>query len=118
MRACSSKSSWVARANSRTCPLGASPIFGRALESLNLLFLEEPVAPDNLDGWRLVRNKLALPLAAGERLGTLHPELWRQWLDHQADFALPGGESPGETRWTLDLSGFTPFTTPITDAPG
>ncbi len=24
---------------------------------------------------------------------SLHPELWRQWLDHQADFALPGGES-------------------------
>lgn len=23
----------------------------------------------------------------------LHPELWARWLDHQADFALPGGES-------------------------
>jgi galactonate dehydratase len=45
---------------------------GRALEPLNLLFLEEPVAPDNLDGWRLVRDKVALPLAGGERLGTLH----------------------------------------------
>ena len=22
-----------------------------------------------------------------------HPELWRQWLEHRADFALPGGES-------------------------
>jgi probable phosphoglycerate mutase len=22
-----------------------------------------------------------------------HPELWARWLDHQADFALPGGES-------------------------
>ncbi|MBC7938513.1 MAG: histidine phosphatase family protein, partial [Chitinophagaceae bacterium] len=22
-----------------------------------------------------------------------HPELWRQWLTHHADFALPGGES-------------------------
>lgn len=54
-------------------PTGADAVaIGRALEPLNLLFLEEPVAPDNLDGWRLVRNKLALPLAAGERLGTLH----------------------------------------------
>jgi galactonate dehydratase len=44
---------------------------GRALEPLNLLFLEDPVAPDNLDGWRRVRDQVALPLAAGERLATL-----------------------------------------------
>lgn len=44
---------------------------GRALEPLNLLFLEEPVAPDNLDGWRRVRDSVALPLAGGERLATL-----------------------------------------------
>lgn len=44
---------------------------GRALEPLNLLFLEDPVAPDNLDGWRRVREQVALPLAAGERLATL-----------------------------------------------
>lgn len=44
---------------------------GRALEPLNLLFLEEPVAPDDLAGWRRVRDKVALPLAGGERFGTL-----------------------------------------------
>jgi len=44
---------------------------GRAMEPLNLLFLEDPVAPDNLDGWRRVRNQVALPLAAGERCATL-----------------------------------------------
>lgn len=44
---------------------------GRALEPLNLLFLEDAVAPDNLDGWRRVRDQVALPLAAGERLATL-----------------------------------------------
>lgn len=44
---------------------------GRELEPLNLLFLEEPVAPDDLDGWHKVRDKLALPLASGERLATL-----------------------------------------------
>lgn len=44
---------------------------GRALEPLNLLFLEEPVAPDDMRGWRLVRDKVALPLATGERLASL-----------------------------------------------
>ncbi|MDN3921462.1 mandelate racemase/muconate lactonizing enzyme family protein [Roseateles violae] len=44
---------------------------GRELEPLGLLFLEEPVAPDDLPGWRRVRSKLALPLATGERLATL-----------------------------------------------
>lgn len=44
---------------------------GRALEPLHLLFLEDPVSPDNMDGWRRVREKVALPLAAGERLATL-----------------------------------------------
>jgi len=44
---------------------------GRILEPLNLLFLEEPVAPDDLRGWRLMRDKLALPLATGERLSSL-----------------------------------------------
>lgn len=44
---------------------------GRELEPLGLLFLEEPVAPDDLRGWRLLRDKVALPLATGERLATL-----------------------------------------------
>lgn len=44
---------------------------GRELEPLNLLFLEEPIAPDDLTGWKRVRDKLALPLAGGERLATL-----------------------------------------------
>lgn len=44
---------------------------GRALEPLDLLFLEEPVAPDDIDGWKRVRDGVALPLAGGERLATL-----------------------------------------------
>lgn len=44
---------------------------GRELEPLGLLFLEEPVAPDDVRGWRLIRDKVALPLATGERLATL-----------------------------------------------
>jgi galactonate dehydratase len=52
---------------------------GRALEPLKLLFLEEPVAPDDMRGWRLVRDKVALPLAGGERLATLQD--FRPFLD-------------------------------------
>jgi len=44
---------------------------GRELEPLRLLFLEEAVAPDDLRGWKLLRDKVALPLAGGERLATL-----------------------------------------------
>ena len=45
---------------------------GRELEPLNLLFLEEPIAPDDITGWKRLRDKLALPLAGGERLATLN----------------------------------------------
>ena len=54
---------------------------GRALEPLNLLFLEEPVAPDNLDGWRRVREQVALPLAGGERLAT--PAEFRPFIEER-----------------------------------
>ncbi|HYW55351.1 MAG TPA: mandelate racemase/muconate lactonizing enzyme family protein [Polaromonas sp.] len=44
---------------------------GRDLERLHLLFLEEAVAPDDMAGWKRVRDKVALPLAGGERLASL-----------------------------------------------
>lgn len=40
---------------------------GRALEPFDLLFLEEPLPPENLEGYQRVRDAVALPLAAGER---------------------------------------------------
>jgi galactonate dehydratase len=43
----------------------------RDLEPFDLLFLEEPVAPEDIDGLRRVRAATNLPLAAGERLSTL-----------------------------------------------
>jgi galactonate dehydratase len=43
----------------------------RDLEPFDLLFLEEPVAPEDIDGLRRVRASTTLPLAAGERLSTL-----------------------------------------------
>lgn len=54
---------------------------GRTLEPLKLLFLEDPVAPDNLNGWRRVRDKVALPLAAGERLAAL--AVMRPFIDER-----------------------------------
>lgn len=44
---------------------------GKALEAHDVLFLEEPVAPEDLDGLRRVRRALDLPLAAGERSALL-----------------------------------------------
>lgn len=52
-------------------PAGDAIALGRELESAQLLFLEEPVAPDDLAGWKRVRDKVAAPLACGERLATL-----------------------------------------------
>lgn len=43
----------------------------QALEPHDLLFLEEPVAPEDIDGLRRVRAATSLPLAAGERSALL-----------------------------------------------
>jgi galactonate dehydratase len=44
---------------------------GRELEPLDLLFYEDPIPPENLDGYRRIRDAVAVPLAAGERLATI-----------------------------------------------
>ena len=46
-------------------------ILGKALEDYNLLFIEDPVAPENVDGLKRVHDAVNIPLAAGERLSTL-----------------------------------------------
>lgn len=43
----------------------------KALEPHDLLFLEEPVAPEDIDGLRRVRASTTLPIAAGERAALL-----------------------------------------------
>jgi galactonate dehydratase len=43
----------------------------KTLEPHDLLFLEEPVAPEDIDGLRRVRAATDLPIAAGERLSLL-----------------------------------------------
>lgn len=55
-------------------PWLAAPDAVRLAESLEpqrLLFLEEPVAPEDSDGWKRVRAATSLPLAAGERTALL-----------------------------------------------
>ncbi len=43
----------------------------RELEPYKLLFMEDPIAPDNLDGYRRIRDASNIPLAAGERMTTI-----------------------------------------------
>lgn len=49
--------------------------FAAAVEPLNLYFLEEPVAPENLAALGRVAGRTRVPLAVGERLYTPH-EFW------------------------------------------
>jgi galactonate dehydratase len=45
--------------------------FGRALEGADLLFYEDPVAPENLDALARIRDSVDIPLAAGKRFSTI-----------------------------------------------
>ena len=44
----------------------------RALEPYDLLFLEDPIPPENLDGYARIRDSANVPLAAGERMTTIY----------------------------------------------
>jgi len=44
----------------------------KALAPLGPLFVEEPLAPEDMDGYRRLRDQTDVPLAAGERHGGLH----------------------------------------------
>ncbi|TAD87609.1 MAG: mandelate racemase/muconate lactonizing enzyme family protein [Alphaproteobacteria bacterium] len=43
----------------------------RALEPYDLLWIEDPIAPESLDGYRRIRDAAHVPLAAGERMATV-----------------------------------------------
>ncbi|MBL8700174.1 MAG: mandelate racemase/muconate lactonizing enzyme family protein [Alphaproteobacteria bacterium] len=45
---------------------------GRALERFDLRWYEEPVAPEDLDGYREIRARLSMPIAGGENEHTLY----------------------------------------------
>lgn len=70
-------------------------ILGRALEKADLLFYEDPVAPENLDALARVRDAVDIPLAAGERVSTIwgiHPYIKRGLVDViQPDTGRAGG---------------------------
>jgi galactonate dehydratase len=68
---------------------------GRSLEPLDLLFYEDPIAPENLDGLLRIRDAIDVPLAAGERVSTLwgiRPYVERELVDViQPDTGRAGG---------------------------
>lgn len=72
-------------------------IVGRALEPLDLLFYEDPVAPENLDALARIRDAVDVPLAAGERVSTIwgiRPYVERELVDViQPDTGRAGGIS-------------------------
>jgi galactonate dehydratase len=67
----------------------------RALEDLNLLFVEEPVPPENVDALCLVQRETTIPIAAGERWATIYgvrPFLEQHAVDYlQCDLVNCGG---------------------------
>ena len=59
-------------------------LVGRALEPFDLLFYEDPVAPENLDAYARIRAAVDVPLAAGERVSTIwgiRPLIERELVD-------------------------------------
>lgn len=44
----------------------------RTLEDVNLLFLEEPIPPENPDALAMVQRETSIPIAAGERWATIY----------------------------------------------
>jgi galactonate dehydratase len=68
---------------------------GRAMEPLDLLFFEDPIAPENLDSLARVRDAVSIPIAAGERVSTIwgmRPYIERELVDViQPDTGRAGG---------------------------
>ena len=46
-------------------------VLARALEPYGMMWIEDPIAPENLDGYRRIRDAAHVPLAAGERMATI-----------------------------------------------
>ena len=50
---------------------GDAAVLARALEPYGMMWIEDPIAPENLDGYRRIRDAAHVPLAAGERMATI-----------------------------------------------
>jgi galactonate dehydratase len=67
----------------------------RELEPYDLLWIEDPIAPENLEGYRRIRDVAHIPLASGERQATIFGE--RQLIEGelvdvlQPDMGRAGG---------------------------
>ena len=72
-------------------------VTGRALEPYDLLFYEDPVAPEHIDSLARIQDHVAIPLAAGERFATvwgLRPLIEGELVDVvQPDTGRAGGVS-------------------------
>jgi len=69
----------------------------RALESFGLLWLEDPVAPDNREGLAIVSQKSGIPLATGENLYGTRP--FRELFEtHSVAIATPDLQKVGGLR--------------------
>jgi L-alanine-DL-glutamate epimerase-like enolase superfamily enzyme len=66
----------------------------RELEPLRPYFVEDPLRSEHLDGYRMLRDRSAVPLAAGEQLGTkweFRPLIEGELIDHaRVDVANTG----------------------------
>ena len=69
----------------------------RALEPYELAWIEDPIAPENLEGYRRIRDAAHVPLASGERMSTIFGErelIERELVDViQPDTGRAGGIS-------------------------
>jgi len=67
----------------------------RALDDLDLMFIEEPVPPENVEVMEILHRESAIPIAAGERWATIHgvrPFLEKNSIDIlQCDLVNCGG---------------------------
>jgi len=67
----------------------------RALEPYDMLWIEDPIAPDNIEGYRRIRDAAHVPLASGERQATIFGErelIERELVDViQPDTGRAGG---------------------------
>jgi len=74
---------------------------GRALEEYNIRWYEEPLVPEDLDGYRELRRALSIPIAAGENEHTIYG--FNQLLD-VIDVAQPDVGSCGGLTAARDIT--------------
>ncbi len=86
--------------------LGSGKRMAKELEPFRLLWLEEPVPPENVDAMRDVRQSTSTPICAGENLFLRHG--FRELLEKQAvDIIMPDIQKCGgllESRKIADMA--------------